>query len=140
MEVDALLANASALKDARGDGDEAGGTEPHFHDSCGGDLSDAGTDRTSRTLDQIEREVMALKDEKVEMEERVPRTLQLLWKIRHRLSECWLKDHDIKAKGGGLWSQQAGGRGSKGQGLHVDGQTFNAGPWKSGSTVWAAKG
>ena len=34
VEVDALLAKVSALLDARGVGDEAGGTEPHGHDSC----------------------------------------------------------------------------------------------------------
>ena len=40
MEVVALLGKVSALKDARGVGDEAAGTEPHGHDSCeGGSLS-----------------------------------------------------------------------------------------------------
>ena len=32
VAVDALFAKVNALKDARSDGDEAGGTEPHFHD------------------------------------------------------------------------------------------------------------
>ena len=68
VEVDALLAKVSALKDARGVGDEAGGTEPHGHDSCEGGShrqeEEAWTDHTSDTLDQIERELMALKANK----------------------------------------------------------------------------
>ena len=55
-------------------------------------------------------------------------------KFDHRFNECWLKDHDIKAKGGGLWSQKGGGKGLRGQGPHSNGQPFSAGPWKSGST------
>ena len=79
MEVDALFAKVSALKDARGPGDEAGGIEAHVHDSCEGrsqrQEEEAWTDNTSSTLDQIERELMALKDKeekegKVEREER----------------------------------------------------------------------
>ena len=68
MEVDALLAEVSALKDARGVGDEAGGTEPHGHDSCEGGShrqeEEAWTDYTSNTLDQMERALMALKANK----------------------------------------------------------------------------
>ena len=64
-EADALLAKVNAKKDARRDGDEARGTEPHFHDSCGGGSlrreEEAWTDHTSDTLYQIKRELMALK-------------------------------------------------------------------------------
>ena len=59
-----MLAKVVAVKGARGDGDEVGGTEPHFHDSCGRGSQrreeEAGTDHTSNTLDQIERDLMAL--------------------------------------------------------------------------------
>ena len=55
MEVDALLAKVSALKDARGVGDEAGGTESHGHDHWEGGShrqeEEAWTDHTSNTLD-----------------------------------------------------------------------------------------
>ena len=54
VEVDALLAKVSALKHARGVGDEAGGTEPHGHDYCEGGShrqeEEAWTDHTSNTL------------------------------------------------------------------------------------------
>ena len=66
-EVDALLAKVSALKDARVAGAEAYGIEPHVHDSGEGSLrqeEEAWTDHTSNTLDQIERELMALKANK----------------------------------------------------------------------------
>ena len=52
-EADALLAKVSALKDAR---DEAGGIEPHFHDSRGGGSQrqdeEAWSDHTSN-LDSL---------------------------------------------------------------------------------------
>ena len=57
MEFDAVLAKVSALKDARGDGDEAGGTEPHLRDSCGGGSErqeeEAWTDHTSNTWTKL---------------------------------------------------------------------------------------
>ena len=69
MEVDALLAKVSALKEAPGVGDEPGETERHGHDYCEGGShrqeEEAWTDHTSNTLDQIERELMALKANKV---------------------------------------------------------------------------
>ena len=49
MEVDALLAKASALKDARGDGDGAGGIEPQFHDSCEGGSQRQGRGSLNRS-------------------------------------------------------------------------------------------
>ena len=93
MEVDALLAKVSALKDVRGAGDEAGGIEEHVHESCEGGSQrqeeEAWTDNTSSTLDQIERELMALEANKGgkggkggKGRKGVPRKLQLLWKIR----------------------------------------------------------
>ena len=76
-EADALLAKVSALKDARGEGDEAGGIEPHFHDSRGGGSQrqdeEAWSDHTSNTLDQTERKLMALKANKEGKEEREER-------------------------------------------------------------------
>ena len=47
---------------------EAGGIEAHVHESCEGGSQrqeeEAWTDNTSSTLDQIERELMALKANK----------------------------------------------------------------------------
>ena len=44
-----------------------------------------------------------------------------------------------KPKEEDLGAKQGGGKGPKGQGLHSDGQPFNAGPWKSGSTGWTQR-
>ena len=93
MEVDALLVKVRALKDARGDGDETGGTEPHFRDSREGGSQrheeEAWTYFTSNTLDQIERELMAFEgQQRTKRRERwkgrkgVSRKLQLLWNVR----------------------------------------------------------
>ena len=46
----------------------------------------------------------------------------------------------MKAKGGGPWTQKGGGKGPKGQGPYSNGQQFNTGPWRSGSSGWEAKG
>ena len=90
LEVDALLAKVSTLKDARGVGDEAGGTEYHGHDSCEGgshgQKEGAWTDHASNTLDQIARELMTLKVNKGgkgdrRKRNRIPRKVQLLWKV-----------------------------------------------------------
>ena len=53
MEVDALLAKVSALNNARGVGDEAGGKEPHGHDLMKEDLIDR-----KRKLGQIIRRLL----------------------------------------------------------------------------------
>ena len=45
----------------------------------------------------------------------------------------------MKAKGGGPWTQKGGGKVPKGQELHSNGQQFNTGPWRSGSSGWEAK-
>ena len=111
-EVDALLAKVSALKYARGPGDEAGGIEAHVHDSCEGgsqrEEEEAWTDNTSSTLDQIERELMALKANKGGKGGKGGRggkgfqgNCNYCGKYGHRLNECWVKDQDMKAKGGG---------------------------------------
>ena len=128
MEVDALLAKVSALKDARGVGEEAGGTEPHCHDSCEGGPhrleEEAWTDHTSNTLDLIETELMAVRANKGgeggkgEKGKGFQGNCNYCGKSGHRLNECWVKDQDMKAKGGS-WSNKGGGKGPKGQGsLH----------------------
>ena len=151
MEVDALLAKVSALKDARGAGDEAGGIEPHIHDSCeeGSQRQEeeAWTDHTSNTLDQIDRELMALKANKEGKDGKGGKgrkgfqgNCNYFGKYGQRLNERWAKDQDMKAKGGGPWTQKGGGKGANGQGLHPDSRQLNTGPWRSGSSGWEAKG
>ena len=149
MEVDALLAKVSALKDARGVGGEAGGTEPHGHDSCEGGShrqeEETWTDHTLNTFDQIERELMALKANKGEKGHKGGKgngfqgNCNKCGKYGHRLSACWVEDQDMKAKGGS-WSNKGGGTGPKGQGSLHSGQQINNGHWKGTSTVWEAKG
>ena len=107
VEIDVLLAKVSALKDAPGVGDEAGGIEPHGHDSCEGGShrqeEEEWTDHTSSTLDQTERELMALKANKGGKGEKgkgFQGNCHYCGKYGHRLNECWVKDQDMKAKGG----------------------------------------
>ena len=50
----------------------------------------------------------------------------------HRLNECWVKDQDVKAKGGS-WSNKGGGKGPKGQGsLHGGQHVAKGGAWRGG--------
>ena len=124
MEVDALLAKVSALKDVRGAGDEAGGIEEHVHESCQGGSQrqeeEAWTDNTSSTLDQIERELMALEANKGgkggkggKGRKGFQGNCNYCGKYGHRLNECWVKDQDMKDKGGGPWTQKGGGKGGE---------------------------
>ena len=143
IEVDALLAKIRALMDARGVGDEAGGTEPHGHDYCEGGShrqeEEAWTDHTSDTLDQIERELMALKANKGGKEGKGGKgkgfqgNCNYCGKYGHRLNEFRVKDQNMKAKGGS-WSSKGGGKRPKGQGLLHSGQQINSGHWKGGSS------
>ena len=74
-------------------------------------------------MDQIEPELMALKAQQGRKRREtwkgrkgVPGKLQLSWKIRpplERLNECYLKDHDIEAKGGGPWSRKGRRKGAE---------------------------
>ena len=117
MEVDALLAKVSPLKDARGVGDEAGGGEPHGHDSCEGGShrqeEEDWTDHTSNTLDPIERGLMALKANKGGKGGKKGKgkgfqgNCNYCGKYGHRLNVCWVKNQDMKAKGGS-WSAGTG--------------------------------
>ena len=150
MEVDELLAEVSALKDARGVGDEAGGTEPRGHDSCEGGShrqeEEAWTDYTSNTLDQIERELMALKANKRGKGgkggkgEGFQGNCNYCGKYGHRLNGCWAKDQDMKAKGGS-WSNKGGGNGPKGQGsLHNVVSRSTTDVWKGGRSSLRIQG
>ena len=88
MEVDALIAKVTALKEGRGEKDEAkDGQESHLYDACGGrpqhQEEETWSDHSSVTLDQIEKELMALKQRRKRRQrrkrKRIPRVL--LWKI-----------------------------------------------------------
>ena len=116
MEIDALLAKVTALKEGRGEMDEArDGQESHLYDSFGGrpqhQEEDIWKDHSSVTFDQIEKELMALKGNKVGKggKGRKGKGFQgycnYSGKYGHRLNECWVKDQDMKAKGGS-WSNK----------------------------------
>ena len=145
VEVDALLTKVSALKDARGVGDEVA----YGHDSCEGGShrqeEEAWTDHTSDTLDQIERELMALKANKGGKGGKGGKgkgfqgNCNYCGKYGHRLNECWVKDQDMKAKGGS-WSNKGGGKGPIGHGSLHSGQQINNGHRKGGSPAWESKG
>ena len=116
MEIDALLAKVTALKEGRGEMDEArDGQESHLYDSFGGRPQHQEEEiwryHSSVTFDQIEKELMALKGNKVGKggKGRKGKGFQgycnYSEKYGHRLNECWVKDKDMKAKGGS-WSNK----------------------------------
>ena len=129
MEVDALLAKVTALREGRGECDEASdGKESHLYDSCGGrpqhQEEETWSDHSSVTLDQIEKELMALKGNKGGKGGKGGKGkgfqgyCNYCGKYGHRLNECWAKDQDMKAKGGS-WSNK--GKRTKGQKGHWKG-------------------
>ena len=119
MEVDAMLAKVTALKE--GEKDEASdGPESQHYDACGGrpqhQEEQTRSDHSSVTLDQIEKELMALEGFEGGKASKGGKGKGFKGYCNHcgiyglRSNECWIKDQDVKAKGES-WSNKGGGKG-----------------------------
>ena len=147
MEVDALLAKVEALKGEHREQPEEAPTADQWSgtggdgvgSSSGGDGEAAGMQQ-SRTLEQIEAELLALKGgkggkAKGKGKGQFPGNCHHCGKYGHRQSECWQKDQEMKGKGG-----KSKGASQKGDGKKGPPWGWNDKGWQDPWAGWSNKG